>query len=107
MKFVGKSLVLLHRLAGYSWWKYLVTLAVGGFIVGFADERSIYNHWRNLEQIKEMQMEINRYNSECKRNQRKLYLLNNSAKEVERIARERYFMKQDDEDIFVLSDDKE
>ena len=31
--------------------------------------------------------------------------INRNPKNMERIARQRYFMKHDDEDIFVLSDD--
>ena len=36
---------------------------------------------------------------------RQIRELNHNPKAMERIARERYFMKEDDEDIFVLSDD--
>ena len=36
---------------------------------------------------------------------RQIHELNHNPKAMERIARERYFMKHDDEDIFVLSDD--
>ena len=32
--------------------------------------------------------------------------LDSDPKAIEKIARERYFMKADDEDIFVLSDDE-
>ena len=32
-------------------------------------------------------------------------MLESNPKAIEKIARERYFMKADDEDIFVLSDD--
>ena len=33
-------------------------------------------------------------------------MLDSNPKAIEKIARERYFMKADDEDIFVLSDDQ-
>ena len=33
--------------------------------------------------------------------------LETNPKAIEKIARERYFMKADDEDIFVLSDDQQ
>ena len=36
---------------------------------------------------------------------RQIRELNHNPKAMERIARERYFMKHEDEDIFVLSDD--
>ena len=37
---------------------------------------------------------------------RELRMLDRNPKAIEKIARERYFMKADDEDIFVLSDDE-
>jgi cell division protein FtsB len=33
-------------------------------------------------------------------------VLDSNPKAIKKIARERYFMKADDEDIFVLSDDE-
>ena len=38
---------------------------------------------------------------------RQIRALNRNPKAVERIARERYFMKADDEDIYVMRDDSE
>ena len=43
-----------------------------------------YGNWKGIAQIRE---------------------LNRNPKAMEKIARERYYMKADDEDIFVLSDD--
>ena len=45
------------------------------------------------------------YNADYQRDQAKIRDLERSPKAMEKIARERYFMKADDEDIFVLSDD--
>ena len=38
--------------------------------------------------------------------QEKIRTLDSNPKAIEKIARERYFMKADDEDVFVLSDDE-
>ena len=54
-----------------------------------------------------MQKEINKYNAIYERDTRQLRMLQSNPTNIEKIARERYFMKADDEDIFVLSDDEQ
>lgn len=54
-----------------------------------------------------MQTEIEKYRQDYKRDEALLERLSTDPKAIEKIAREKYFMKADDEDIFVLSDDKQ
>ena len=60
--------------------KYIVVTVVGFIVIGFVDENSVWHHIVNRQRISELQDEIDRYT-------------------------QHYFMKADDEDIFVLSDD--
>lgn len=85
--------------------KYAVVCMVGVLIVGFLDENSLWSHMKNLQRIDELTEEKARYNADFRRDQTQIRELNSNPKAMERIARERYFMKADDEDIFVLSDD--
>ena len=85
--------------------KYAVVCVVGVLIVGFLDENSLWSHMKNRQRIDELQEEKASYNADFKRDQAQIRELNSNPKAMERIARERYFMKADDEDIFVLSDD--
>jgi len=62
-------------------------------------------HLKNQEHISSLKEEINEYNERYQKDQKQLRLLQKDSKAVEKIARERYFMKADDEDIFVLSSD--
>lgn len=50
-------------------------------------------------------MEIKSYRDQYERDKSQLRRLDTDPKAIEQIARERYMMKRDDEDIFVLSDD--
>ena len=45
------------------------------------------------------------FEADFNRDQAQIKELDRNPKAIEKIARERYFMKADDEDIFVLSDD--
>ena len=85
--------------------KYTVVCLLGVLIVGFLDENSIWSHFKNKQRISDLEEEIEKYNSEYERDQAQIRELNRNPKAMEKIARERYFMKADDEDIFVLSDD--
>ena len=62
-------------------------------------------HLRNRQQISWLQDEIRVYTEQHQRDQEQIRLLNTNPRAMVRIARERYFMKADDEDIFILSDD--
>ena len=85
--------------------KYAVVCLLGVLIVGFFDENSIWSHFKNKQRISDLEEEIAKYNSDYERDQAQIRELSRNPKAMEKIARERYFMKADDEDIFVLSDD--
>ena len=86
--------------------KYVIVCVAGMLIVGFLDENSIWAHLHYKQRISELQEEIAEYDAINQSNQEKIHELKHNPKAMEKIARERYFMKADDEDIFVLSDDE-
>ena len=87
--------------------KYTVVAVFAVVFIGFVDENSIWSHFRNKQTIQELEGEIDKYNAEHERNQNRIRALDKDPKAIEKIARERYFMKADDEDIFVLTDDSQ
>ncbi len=86
--------------------KYTVVVLLGVLVVGFLDENSIWNHFKNQRRISELEEEIDKYNAAFERDQTQIRQMSKDPKAMEKIARERYFMKADDEDIYVLSDDE-
>lgn len=96
----------ISRLWGYlSRYKYLLTTVVGIVIVGFADQNSFYRRMVLEYEIMDLRSEIERYDKAYKADSRQLRALERNPRNIERVARERYFMKTDDEDIYVLSTD--
>lgn len=87
--------------------KYAVVIVTAVVIVGFVDENSMWSHFRNKQKINELEIEIQRYKRQYERDWAQLRKLDTDPKAIEKIARERYFMKTENEDIFVLSDDME
>lgn len=86
-------------------YKYAITIIVGVALVGFLDENSVMRGLQLKMQISDIRAEIDRYNAKNEAETKQLQELQRDPRGYERIARERYFMKADDEDIFVLSDD--
>ena len=103
------NIILMSRL--HAIWrqvcrrKYLLVTVVGGVLIGFVGENSVMRHVQNRMLVREMKREIEAYNAEHVQAERMLHELKRNPKAITKIARERYFMKADDEDIFVLSDD--
>lgn len=85
--------------------KYIVVTLIGIILIGFVDENSVWHHMVNKQRISELQDEIDYYTLRNKDDQVQIKKLDSDPKAIKKIARERYFMKADDEDIFVLSDD--
>ncbi len=87
--------------------KYALVTLIAVLLIGFIDENSVWHHIQNKQRISELQDEIKKYSDLHQRNKDQIKLLDSNPKAMEKIARERYFMKADDEDIFMLSDDQE
>ena len=98
---------LLLRIWHVPGLKYVLVTVLAVVLIGFVDENSVWHHMRNTQRISELEGEIEKYDNLNKKNQARIRELDGNPKAIEKIARERYFMKTDDEDIFVLSDDLE
>ena len=87
-------------------YKYIIVSVVGILIVGVVDDNS-FRKFIELElQIDDLKSEIKKYNSQNEADTKQLRELKRNPKAIEKTARERYFMKADDEDIYVLSTDE-
>lgn len=101
-----KLKMLLVRIYHVKALKYALVTLIAVILIGFVDENSVWHHFQNRQKISELQDEIKKFSDEHQRNQEQIRKLDSNPKAIEKIARERYFMKADDEDIFVLSDDQ-
>ena len=94
--------IIWNYLAHY---KYLIVIVVGVLVVGVIDDNSIRQHIRYQIQIAGQRSEIDKYNAQLEKDTRLLKEMRKGPQVFGKIARERYFMKADNEDIFVLSSD--
>lgn len=85
--------------------KYPIVILLGVVLVTFVDEYSLVRYIQLRNEIRDTRAEIARFSAQYERDTKKLHDLRHNPRAVEKMARELYFMKTDDEDIFVLSDD--
>ena len=85
--------------------KYLINIIIGVLLVGVIDENSFRKYALLKMHQDEVEQELRAYEEQFLRDSVRLRALNANQKGVERIARERYFMKRPNEDVFVLSTD--
>ena len=104
-KSMKKVKQILSRIYHIPALKYVVVTLIGIILIGFVDENSVWHHMVNKQRISELQEEIDAYTLQNKNDQAQIQKLDSDPKAIKKIARERYFMKTDNEDIFVLSDD--
>ena len=96
-----------HIFSFLSRFRYHIVIILGVLIVGVLDENSFRRRVECYYQIKDLNTEIDKYEKMYQHDTERLRELKRSPRAIAKIARERYFMKADDEDIFVLSDDEQ
>jgi putative septum formation initiator-related protein len=95
-----------HIISFFNRFKFYIVIILGVLIVGIVDENSFMKRIEYAYQIDDLKREIQKYDSQYKHDMQQLKELKTDPKAIARVARERYFMKADNEDIFVLSDDE-
>lgn len=96
-----------HIFSFISRFRYHIVIILGVLIVGVFDENSFRRRMECYYQIEDLNTEIAKYEKQYQHDMERLKELKTNPDAMAKIARERYFMKADDEDIFVLSDDEQ
>lgn len=83
--------------------KYLITLVL--FIVWllFFDKNDVFTQLDLSRQTKKLYEEKKYYQAEIRKNKALIEEFKNNVQSVETFARERYWMKKDNEEVYVIS----
>jgi cell division protein DivIC len=84
--------------------KYLVVLVSFTVFVTFFDEHSLIHRWESHQKINRMEEELKFYQDEIKATKQKKVELQSSDENLEKFAREHYYMKRKSEDIFIIKE---
>lgn len=87
--------------------KYVIALIVFIVAIGFVGESSIVNRIAQQQEISRLKGEIDDYNRKFEQDKKTLQALKNDPEAIKEVARSRYFMKTDNEDIFIVEEEEE
>lgn len=85
--------------------KYVVALAIFIGVIGFVGESSIVNRIGQQREISRLKGEIDEYNRRFEKDRKTLDALKHDPEAVKEVARSRYYMKTDNEDIFIVEEE--
>jgi len=82
--------------------KYLI--ALGAFVVWimFFDDNNLRQHQQNLQELALLQEQVDFYKHKIDADKRKLIELQTNDENLEKFAREQFFMKKANEEIYVI-----
>ncbi len=70
----------------------------------FFDDRDIVTtYFRHANELRQLKQSKNYYEEQIINTRKELYELRSNAATIEKYAREKYFMKRDNEDLFIIS----
>jgi cell division protein DivIC len=87
----------LSRINAY--WLVTIVFFALTFIMG---DSSLYKRYTYDEKIRSLEKEIKHYQKEIEINSKKLNDLHTDKEGLERFAREEYFMKKPNEDVYII-----
>jgi cell division protein FtsB len=91
-----KSFIFRYKL------HYLLTLA--GFVVWmlFFDEKDYFTQLKRKRELEKLEQKIGYYKGEITQTRKQVEALDKDPAMLEKFAREKYLMKRDNEDVFVV-----
>ena len=88
-----------------SKFKYFIALAIFFVSIGFIGEHSITERIKRKQEIATLQSKIAEQQRKFEEDHHELELLKSDPDAVRRVAREKYFMKRSNEDVFIIEDE--
>lgn len=96
----------LKRLPSWLTNKYLVAGTAFVVFLVFFDDRDLISNYRHTQELKALEQSRQYYQAEISKTNEELKQLRTNAALLEKYAREKYLMKRDNEDIFLVPEHK-
>lgn len=84
--------------------KYLISFAAFCVVILFLDKNDVFTQLDRRKELKELQQSKNYYTTQLAAEQKELEALRNNPATLEKYAREKYLMKKDGEELFLISE---
>lgn len=96
---------MFKRIPPYLKNKYSVALIVFFIWIMFFDHNRIINQVKLLNTLSDMKSKREYYQDQIRKDSLALHILESDKKALERFAREKYLMKKDNEDVYLVIED--
>jgi cell division protein DivIC len=93
---------LLSHIPSWLKNKYLISFAAFCGIIFFFDKNDLFTQAGRRKELKELQQSKRYYTSQIAVERKELEGLKTNPAAVEKLAREKYLMKRDNEDLFLV-----
>jgi cell division protein DivIC len=87
--------------------KYILTLTVFAVVMLFIDHNDIFNQLDRKKQLNDLLVSKKYYEQQIEQTKKNLSDLQNNSAALEKYAREKYLLKRDNEDVFVIDNEPE
>ena len=86
--------------------KYLIALGVFAVIMLFFDKNDVFTQSARKSQLRDLQESRQYYTERIATERKELEELKSNPGTLEKYAREKYLMKRDNEDLFIIPDEQ-
>lgn len=88
------------------WNKFFIVSILFIVWMVFFDQNSFFIHKEMDNEIKELKLEKRQYEEKLQKETIQLQQIQTNPSEIERIAREKHFLKKENEDVFIIEEKK-
>lgn len=82
--------------------KFVLTILVFGVWIVLFDQNNLIDRWSDMKKLRQLEKEKEYYKIKIKEDQKRIKELTSDKEDLEKFAREKYLMKKDDEDVFIV-----
>ncbi|MBN8687226.1 MAG: septum formation initiator family protein [Chitinophagales bacterium] len=93
---------LLARIPAWLRSKYLIAFAAFCVVILFLDKNDVFTQLERRRELRELEKSKAYYSAEIAAERKELEALKTNPATLERYAREKYLMKRDNEEIFLV-----
>ena len=93
---------LLTHLPSWLRSKYFIALACFAVIMLFLDKNDFFTRMKRDRELRELKQSKEHYTRQIEAERKELEALKNNPAALEKLAREKYLMKKDNEDLFMV-----
>lgn len=84
--------------------KYILSLIVFSVWIAFFDRNDVFTQWNRKQELQKLEVSASFYEKEIANTKKDLTDLNNKPAILEKFAREKFYLKRPNEDIFLVND---